>query len=495
MATPTPDFQAHRLSRTLLAIASLLLVSNLGCNNDPPPAPRDASIGSRDSLTTAADGSAEDANLSDLRPNDAPALDLAVNQTPADSAPVTDVAVGGIDCSGIEAIPGRPTLVATPVVSDGLNGLVDLAFPDGDAGRILALEYQKGTVTLIKNGALAPRPFLDLSARVLAAGAEQGLLSIALHPHHASNRKFYLYYNSASCPKLPQAMPNGCTRLTEFKRDSRDPDVAEPGSERELLNVPQQAANHNGGAVRFGPDGYLYLSVGDGGGDAGTSRAAGGFPQDPSDFRGKLLRIDVDRTDTATPYGVPEDNPFVTNPSFNPEIAFWGLRNPWRFSFDSESGELWIGDVGAGSWEETNFVAAGVLGLNFGWPCFEGNLRRLSEGPCSGGNFAAPFEDHPHERENFQSIVGGIRYRGCKMPGYHDTYFYADIRRGLQSLQLDKTGRPFNDVDVSSVHLPAIVSLAEDPRGEIYILTLNDGLFRLEAKEGSAAARLGLVEF
>ena len=403
---------------------------------------------------------------------------IGVDGTAGDAGSDTSSLGTPLDCAEITPVAGRPPLTAV-TVSNRLRGVVDVAFPPGDDRRIFALEYQEGRVRLIKDGALEDTPFLDLSDRVLVEEREQGLLSIAFHPNYASNRKLFLYYTSTSCPLLSSVPSSGCTRITEYQRSASDPDHADARTARDLLNIGQPAWNHNGGTLRFGPDGFLYASIGDGGSDGGASRVPGGYPQDPSRLLGKLLRIDVNRQDAGKAYAVPPTNPFVGDSNYLPEILHLGLRNPWRFSFDRLTGELWIGDVGAGRWEETIRVASGVFGQNFGWPCFEGQTRRNSDGPCASASLTAPYVQHAHEGANYQSIVGGVRYRGCKMPGYRDTYFYADLRLGLLSFQVGASG-PANDGPVSSINLSQIVGLAEDHHGEIYIMSLNNDLLRLE---------------
>ncbi|MDX1661786.1 MAG: PQQ-dependent sugar dehydrogenase, partial [Gemmatimonadota bacterium] len=237
-------------------------------------------------------------------------------------------------------------------IVEGLDFPLHVTAPSGDP-RLFIVE-KSGRVRIRKDGALLDEPFLDLSGQV-SGGSEQGLLSIAFHPDYASNGRFFVDYTNRA----------GDTRVVEY-RVSNDPDRADPASARTILEVAQPFSNHNGGLVAFGPDGMLYVGLGDGGsgGDPGENG------QDRSTLLGTLLRIDVDGGE---PYAIPADNPFVDDPDARGEIWAWGLRNPWRFAFDRSTGDLYIADVGQNRFEEVNAVSGAGKGLNYGWDVVEGD--------------------------------------------------------------------------------------------------------------------------
>lgn len=352
-------------------------------------------------------------------------------------------------------VAGTPELANELVVS-GLSQPVDLKAAPGDSARLFVVE-QAGRIRVVRGGSLASAAFLDISARV-GSGGERGLLGLAFHPGYAQNGRFYVNYTDRA----------GDTRLSEF-RVSSNPDLADAGSERQLLFVDQPFANHNGGGLAFGSDGKLYIGLGDGG--------SGGDPlgngQKLSTPLGKLLRIDVD---SGNPYGVPADNPFVSRPgAFGPVWAY-GLRNPWRFAFDRATGDLYIGDVGQDQVEEIDVARAGAGGQNYGWNVVEGNQCYPPGSRCSMSGLTPPVLTYTHAAGC--SVTGGVVYQGCRMPGYHGTYFYADycsafirsfrFQNGAATEQRDWTsslGRGVNAVSAFGV----------DADGEIYILDHQDG--------------------
>jgi glucose/arabinose dehydrogenase len=232
--------------------------------------------------------------------------------------------------------------------------------PPGDQDRLFVVQVG-GVIKLVLDGVVQPTPFLDASGWI-TSGGEQGLLSMAFAPDYATSGRFYVDYTAAG---------TGALTVDEVQRDASDPNVADPGTRRNVISTPHPTfSNHNGGQLQFGPDGMLYISTGDGGGGGDPFRSA----QNLHDRRGKLLRIDP-REDGSQPYRVPPNNPFVGVPNAYPEIWSYGLRNPWRFSFDRLNGELNIGDVGEGAWEETDYRPVDLAwgaGANFGWSCFEG---------------------------------------------------------------------------------------------------------------------------
>lgn len=292
--------------------------------------------------------------------------------------------------------------------ADGFNKPLDLT---GDRhGRLLVVQ-QDGKIRVVEGGMLREAPFLDISRRVTTKANEQGLLGIALHPHYSENGYFYVNYSRAR---------DGGTVIARFSADPRMAQ-ADPASEKILLEVDQPYDNHNGGGLRFGPDGYLYIGLGDGG--------SGGDPQNnaqnPDSLLGKMLRIDVDNGD---PYAIPADNPFSAEGG-KAEIWATGLRNPFRFAFDRQTGDLYIGDVGQNQWEEVDFLAAGSpAGLNFGWRFREGAHPYEGE-PSSDLQLVEPIFEYSHPTGC--SITGGEVYRGSDLPELAGVYLVGDYCSGI----------------------------------------------------------------
>lgn len=289
----------------------------------------------------------------------------------------------------------------------------------GDA-RLLIVQ-QSGQIRVLANGVLQPTPLLDLSGGVSTDAPERGLLGLAVHPDFAVNGHFFVNYTDL----------NGDTRVERYTLDAGDPAVADPASARLILSVPQPAANHNGGALRFGPDGYLYISLGDGGGGGDPNDNA----QNPDALLGKILRIDVD---AGAPYAIPPDNPFAAGGG-RPEIWLLGVRNPWRMAFDAVTGDLWLADVGQRTYEEINVLTAADGGANLGWDCFEGNatypVNASDPGaasplcpPRGARSFVSPVYTYQHTSTPSRcSITGGQVYRGSRFPEMDGLYFFADF--------------------------------------------------------------------
>jgi glucose/arabinose dehydrogenase len=271
-------------------------------------------------------------------------------------------------------------------VSDGLIEPLYLTHAGDD--RLFIVE-KGGIIRLFEGGQLIGTPFLDIRDRIISTGYEQGLLSVAFHPVYALNGYFYVNYTD----------PSGATIIARYQREATNPNQANPESEQILMRIPQPFVNHNGGQLQFGPDGYLYIGMGDGG-SAGDPQQRG---QDTTIYLGKLLRIDVDGND---PYTLPQDNPFVGMSSVRNEIWAIGLRNPWRFSFDRQTGDLFLADVGQSLWEEINFQAAGSKGgENYGWDIMEGN-HCFSDSNCDSSGLIMPVGEYTHEAGNC-SVTGG----------------------------------------------------------------------------------------
>ena len=345
---------------------------------------------------------------------------------------------------------------------------VELKVAPGQPERVYVVEQGRGLarVMTLQPGDAEATVFLDIDERVLKPGGEEGLTGLAFHPDYAANGRFFVYYTAADPLR---------TVLSEFARSADDGLAADPSTERVILEIPQPLGNHNGGKMEFGPDGYLYLAVGDGGG-AGDPTETG---QDPSDLLGSLLRLDVDRPSGGAEYAIPPDNPFVDDPAARDELYAYGFRNPWKFSFDRATGDLWLADVGQDAWEEINLVQAGG---NYGWNRVEG--PECFQTPCDPSLYEAPVFAYPHSAEEGGfSITGGFVYRGSEVDGLHGLYVYADfILRRLWALRYDPaTGdaAPISLSDAipgeSEVHSFNIASVNEGPGGEVYVLNYRDG--------------------
>jgi glucose/arabinose dehydrogenase len=354
-----------------------------------------------------------------------------------------------------------PDPLTLELVANGFQSPVHLTHAPTDSSRLFVVE-RGGVIRIIKDGAVVPTPFLDISGRV-KAGGEQGLLSVAFHPLHDANREFFVLYTDL----------NGDSRVSRFLTDGTDPDVADPSSEFLVLFAEQPYTNHNGGLVAFGPDGMLYVGLGDGG--------SGGDPlgngQDSTTVLGAILRLDVDG---GSPYAIPTDNPLVSDAAAAEEIWVYGLRNPWRYSFDRETGDLYIGDVGQGAWEEIDVqpsVSAG--GENYGWNVMEG-AHCYNAGSCDQAGLVLPTVEYPHTG-GACSVTGGSVYRGGLLPDLVGRYFYADYCAGWIRSFRYSGGVAVDPRDHSGDlgTVPQIVSFGEDATGELYIVSLSGSVYRL----------------
>jgi glucose/arabinose dehydrogenase len=336
-------------------------------------------------------------------------------------------------------------------VASGLSFPLYLTAPPGDLTRLFIVE-KTGAIRIIKNGALLQEPFLNISGQV-TGGMEQGLLGLAFPPDYAASGRFVVHYTDTA----------GDTKLSVF-HVSTNADLADPASEQVLLTVDQPFPNHNGGQIVFGPDGYLYLGLGDGGG-AGDPEGRG---QDLSELLGSILRLDVQ---SGTAYTVPPDNPFVgQQPAIRPEIWSYGLRNPWRFSFDPATGDLYIADVGQDKIEEidvaTSESGAGRV-VNYGWSIMEGS-QCLGGGECDQAGLTLPtFE---YGRNQGCSIIGGYVYRGSELPALQGLYFYGDFcQQWVHSFRFNTAATEETDWPALRATSP-LTSFGVDAAGELYIL-------------------------
>lgn len=342
-------------------------------------------------------------------------------------------------------------------ISGGLNQPVFLVDPDDGTGRLFLVE-QSGAVRVVQENLLLDVPLLNIAGQI-STSSEQGLLSIALHPDFPVNGQLFVSYTDV----------DGNTAIERWSISADDPNIADPASAELILAVEQPAPNHNGGLIMFGPDGYLYIGLGDGGGQGDPS----GNGQRLDTLLGKILRIDVDSTTGDLPYGIPADNPFIETDGARAEIWAYGFRNPWRFSFDRETGDLLVGDVGQGEIEEASLIPAGEGGLNFAWNSKEGpNCYAIS--PCEDNSFIEPFFWYDHGVGGC-SIVGGYVYRGAAMPELNGAYITGDYCTGEVWAVNPETGEHTEPI-LSGLN---ISSFAEDAAGEIYIVDLNGGIYRI----------------
>jgi glucose/arabinose dehydrogenase len=347
--------------------------------------------------------------------------------------------------------------------------MVHLTHSGADDGKLF-LVLQPGKVMVFDDDEDAGEAatFLDIRERVNDSGNEEGLLSIAFPPDYGESGHFYVYY-SASSPRR--------SVVSRFSVDESGPKAADPASEVIVLEVAQPFANHNGGQLAFGPDGFLYIGLGDGGNRADPQ----GHGQDTSTLLGSILRIDVSTVGADSSYTIPPDNPFIAGPGgARGEIWAFGLRNPWRFSFDRETGELWTGDVGQNRFEEIDIIKPG---LNYGWNvmegrhCFSGSRVRSEAEACQGPGLALPVVEYG--REDGCSVTGGHVYRGERLPELTGAYVYGDFCTGnIWALRYDGSRvTEYRLLVGSDLQIPAF---GEGPSGEIYILSFGGGIYRLK---------------
>jgi len=385
----------------------------------------------------------------------------------------TDEPDARVEGSGAGAAPGGPDRDLP--TGDGRGGVrleevgefespVFLAQPDGDPEHVYVVE-QCGRVLRVPAGGGRPEPFLDVS-ELVTCGGEQGLLSLAFDPDYERSGRLYVYYTDTE----------GSQRIVEYRRSAADPARADADSARELLRMGDFAPNHNGGLLLFGPDGFLYAGTGDGGGSGDPERTA----QDLSSLLGKLLRIEP-AAKSGEPYSIPSDNPHVEDDGARAEIVAHGLRNPWRFSFDRETGDLWIGDVGQDEVEEIDAVSARRLaelgrGLDFGWSAYEGTERFNDDQEAPDA--IQPVHEYPREGGNC-SVTGGYVVRDPELRSLYGRYLYGDFCAGeLRSFTADPEGGATDDRPLG-LEVSQLSSFAEDRSGHVYALSLDGPVYRL----------------
>lgn len=376
--------------------------------------------------------------------------------------------------------------LAAELYASGFNRPLFLTHAPGDTDRLFVLEQNTALIRIIENGQVLATPFLDLGA-LASSGGERGLLGLAFHPDYDNNGWFFVNYTDNA----------GDTVIARYTVSAGDPNIADPDSAETILTLDQPYSNHNGGMIAFGPnDGYFYIGTGDGG--------SGGDPQNFAQTRtsllGKMLRLDVDN---GLPYTIPADNPFVNDPSTLDEIWAIGVRNPWRWSFDRATGDLWMGDVGQSELEEINIqFADSPGGENYGWRLKEGTECYNPSTNCDPGGLTDPIYEYTHGGNPFRcSITGGYVYRGEQLPLTPGTYFFSDYcsnqvwtLRYENGNVVDFQDRTADLEPAGSLDFSGIASYGEDAAGELYIIDLFDGeIFKIVTEMKVMAAGGGLV--
>jgi glucose/arabinose dehydrogenase len=364
-------------------------------------------------------------------------------------------------CSCGTTPPPPLTLSLTTVVS-GLGSPVDLQVPSDNTGRFFVVE-QPGTIRIISNGALLATPFLDITSQV-DFGGEKGLLGLAFHPSYSQNRRFYVNNDRVSGGQMQ-------TVISEFQASAINPNLADGATERILFTVVQPFPNHKGGQLVFGPDGFLYIGLGDGG--------SGGDPlrngQSLQTMLGKMLRIDVDHTSSGLAYAIPPDNPFAAGGGL-PEIWVYGLRNPWRFSFDRSTSRLFCADVGQDHYEEIDILQKGG---DFGWNIMEGLHCFNPATGCNMNGLILPIAEYDHTEGD--AVIGGYVYHGTAIPQLAGTYLLSDFGSGtIWNLTESPPGTWTRTRLLSTGR--NISSFGQDPSGELYVLDYGGSVLKLVAK-------------
>lgn len=334
----------------------------------------------------------------------------------------------------------------------------------GDDSKKLFLVSQKGKILTFDGSNKSDKGelFLDISQKISTGGNEEGLLGLAFDPNYSNNKRFFVYYSAAN-PRR--------SVLSMFTTQENDTSKADLDSEIVILEIPQPYKNHNGGAIAFGPDGNLYIGVGDGG-SAGDPK---NFAQNKNSFLGKILRINVEDASESIPYQIPSDNPFVNAEDVKKEIWAFGLRNPWRFSFDSENGDLWAGDVGQSDYEEINLIRKGG---NYGWNVMEGTHCYKPRQSCNQSNLENPIFEYSSRANANCSIIGGYVYRGSKVSNIKGKYIFGDYCTG-KIWSLDPKNPTNAELLIDSSL--KITSFGESSDGEIYIISMKNKIHKFKA--------------
>jgi glucose/arabinose dehydrogenase len=346
--------------------------------------------------------------------------------------------------------------VTITVAVTGLTAPVDVTNAGDASGRLFVVE-QAGRIRIVRAGGLLDQPFLDITGRI-RSGGEQGLLGLAFHPDYPTDPRLFVDYTDV----------DGNTVVSSFRMSAADPDLADPDSETVLLHIDQPFPNHNGGAVEFGPDGMLYIGMGDGG--------SGGDPQGNGrrldTLLAKILRIDVDGTGPGTPYRVPPDNPFATTAGARPEIWLTGLRNPWRIRFDPATGDLWIGDVGQNAWEEIDVARAGARGIDYGWNTMEGFHCFDPPDGCDQAGLTLPLAEYGHDLGC--AVIGGVVVRDPRQGGLDGRYLFGDACSD-RLWTMDPTGDGRREPVIAARIGRTLSAIGVGEDGTVYATSLDHG--------------------
>lgn len=359
---------------------------------------------------------------------------------------------------GPTATPTAPPVEGSFSVSKVASGFTRPTFVTnaGDNSNRLFVLEKPGRIRLIKSGLLVAQPFLDITALVSSSGNEQGLLGLAFHPDFEKNGRFFVAYTAQDADNT----------VAEYRVATPTADTADSGSGKVLFAVADQYPNHNGGMLAFGPDGYLYISMGDG----GSGGDPNGNGQNLGALLGKLLRIDVN---SGSPYGIPATNPFVSDTNARPEVWAYGLRNPWRFSFDRSTGDVWIGDVGQDKYEEVDFQAAASKGgENYGWNTMEGTHCFKPQTDCKQDGLVLPVFEYSHSEGC--SVTGGYVYRGKAISTLVGRYLFADYCESKLWATTRAADGTFSTVEAGKVP-EGISAFGEDEAGEVYFTVDREG--------------------
>jgi glucose/arabinose dehydrogenase len=338
--------------------------------------------------------------------------------------------------------------------------------PPGDQQRLFVVE-QRGTIRELVGDGPNVGMFLDLSSHVELV-SERGLLGLAFAPDYATSGRFYVDYTDV--------FGNGDVNVVEYRRSADNPDIADPSTARQVLHIVKPYENHNAGMLQFGPDGDLYVAVGDG--DSGVLHAPGAFAQTLDDLLGNILRIDPHppTEGPAAPYTVPSSNPFVDRAGARGEVWDYGLRNPWRFWIDPATGDLYVGDAGEGVFEEIDYVRGNTGGQNFGWPCFEGTQARTAPEGCQGA--VAPVFEYDHSKGRC-AMIGGVVVHDPRLPALAGRYLFGDYCDGEIDSMLVVDGQA-TDVHELGLSAPTLSSFGVDGRDRVYVTTTDGGVYRID---------------
>src|SRR5215469_504156 len=368
-------------------------------------------------------------------------------------------------CSSNSSLPppspspaGPPPPLTLNPVGSGLTNPVDLQFPNDGTGRLFVVQ-QPGSIRIGNNGTLLATPFLDITSKVNFSG-EMGLLGLAFHPQFTQNHKFYVHYDHMVGSQIQSV-------IAEYQISAADPNQADPASERVLLTVNQPFGNHKGGQIAFGPDGFLYIGLGDGGSEGDPQ----GNGQNLQTLLAKMLRIDVDHTSSGLQYAIPADNPFANGGGL-PEIWAYGLRNPWRFSFERGTGRLFVGDVGQNKYEEIDILQRGG---NFGWNVMEGMHCFNPPTGCNMMSLVLPIAEYDHTEGD--AVMGGYVYKGTAIPNLPGAYIFSDFGSGTIWELTESSGTWTRTKLLSSNR--NVSSFGQDVAGEIYVVDYSGNILKL----------------